>query len=519
MFSGVFVVFLNALYGPRRILLPAAAIFTVTSVLLPFSPKFWMMLRLAVIAGMASGTFYSLTLTFVLTALPKRLIIFGIAAYAADIVFVSNIASAIKGWYAEYLCWHWIFWNAALFTPLMIAFVYLGIPQRPPADARPSWPGFIYFSLGVSLLYGALDQEERLDWLNSGVIVAMFAAAFFLLAAALIRRIVQANPTLDLSFLNRRNIIILAFSIFVFKFVHLATIALIPGFLNNIQQYRALQTDNALAWVAAPMFAVVWLVAVIVIPTTSRLILAFGLTIVAVGWRIYAHLNSSWAGSSFKMMELLLAVALACTYIGLVSSIVLEGLEAGALTSATKAATFSGFMHFVRIFGGEVGVTAMTRFISVREQFHSNLLGLHVEVGSWLIDERLRVLSRPVPGIRGVRGGTRASARDPRPASPRAGLHTGNSRRIHLNQVDGGRLSSYDGALAATQDQLQRPEEYEMSCLHLYRILTVTGPAALSAVPQYAADIRHLTLSEAVQIAISQNRELQIALLKVTEFE
>src|SRR5262249_29881378 len=54
---------------------------------------------------------------------------------------------------------------------------------------------------------------------------------------------------------------------------------------------------------------------------------------------------------------------------------------------------FSGFMHFVRIFGGAVGVAAMTRFISVREQFHSNLLGLRVQGGSWLTDERLRMLS------------------------------------------------------------------------------------------------------------------------------
>jgi DHA2 family multidrug resistance protein len=154
MFSGVFIVFLNALFGPRRILLPAAAIFTVTSGLLPFAPKFWVMLGLVVIAGLASGTFYSLTLTFVLTALPKGLIIFGIAAYAADILFVSNVASAIEGWYAENLSWRWIFWNAAVFTPFMIACVYLGIPPRTPSETGPSWRGFTYFSLGVSLLYG-----------------------------------------------------------------------------------------------------------------------------------------------------------------------------------------------------------------------------------------------------------------------------------------------------------------------------------------------------------------------------
>ena len=50
-------------------------------------------------------------------------------------------------------------------------------------------------------------------------------------------------------------------------------------------------------------------------------------------------------------------------------------------------------MHFVRIFGGQIGVSVMTRFISVREQFHSNLLGLHAQVGNWLSDERVRMLS------------------------------------------------------------------------------------------------------------------------------
>src|SRR6202046_2416890 len=77
MFSGVFVVFVNSLLGPRRILLPAAVIFTIVSAILPFVPGYWPMLFLTVIAGLSSGTFYSLTLTFVLTTLPTRLILFG----------------------------------------------------------------------------------------------------------------------------------------------------------------------------------------------------------------------------------------------------------------------------------------------------------------------------------------------------------------------------------------------------------------------------------------------------------
>jgi len=141
------------------------------------------------------------------------------------------------------------------------------------------------------------------------------------------------------------------------------------------------------------MFVLVLFVALTVIQTNSRLILAVGLTTGAVSCWICAHLDSSWAGNNFEVMELLLAAGLACSYVGLVGSIVLEGLEAGALSSAANAATFSGFMHFIRIFGGEVGVAVMTRLISVREQFHSNMLGLRVQTGSWVTDDRLRMLS------------------------------------------------------------------------------------------------------------------------------
>jgi hypothetical protein len=50
-----------------------------------------------------------------------------IAAYAADIVFVSNIASLLEGWYIDHLSWHWIFWTAALFSPVMMLCVHFGI--------------------------------------------------------------------------------------------------------------------------------------------------------------------------------------------------------------------------------------------------------------------------------------------------------------------------------------------------------------------------------------------------------
>src|SRR5215467_5582095 len=56
MFIGPFSVFLGGLLGARRVLLWAAAIFILCSILPPFSPNLRVMLCLQVFSGLASGT-------------------------------------------------------------------------------------------------------------------------------------------------------------------------------------------------------------------------------------------------------------------------------------------------------------------------------------------------------------------------------------------------------------------------------------------------------------------------------
>ena len=58
-----------------------------------------------------------------------------------------------------------------------------------------------------------------------------------------------------------------------------------------------------------------------------------------------------------------------------------------------------------------------------------------------------------------------------------------------------------------------------MTRAYLFRILSIAGLAVLPAIPQYAAEVRHLSLSDAVHLAISQNRALKIARWKVAENE
>src|SRR5215469_7410267 len=78
MFIGPFSVFLGGLMGPRRILLTAAAIFTLLLIFLPFIHSYGLVIVTLGLAGLTSGTFYPLTLTFALRNIPLKYLPFTI---------------------------------------------------------------------------------------------------------------------------------------------------------------------------------------------------------------------------------------------------------------------------------------------------------------------------------------------------------------------------------------------------------------------------------------------------------
>src|ERR1700741_4348159 len=72
MFIGPFSVYLGGLLGPRRVLLIAAAVFGATCAFLPLIHSYSLLVAALIVAGLTSGTFYPLTLTFALRVAPLR---------------------------------------------------------------------------------------------------------------------------------------------------------------------------------------------------------------------------------------------------------------------------------------------------------------------------------------------------------------------------------------------------------------------------------------------------------------
>lgn len=397
MFIGPFSVYLGGLLGPRRVLLTSAVIFTLLMGLLPFTHGIGPVLAMLALAGLTAGTFYPLTLSFVLRNLPMRYVLLGIAMYAIDIVFTTDASTSLEALFMDHYAWRWIFWGPALATPLMIALLHYGMPQTPlpkPEPGKPpiSWRGFLYASLGASLIYTGLDQGQRLNWFHSGTIVACFVTGAFLIGASAVRHFVLPHPLINFHFLWRRNTLLLSLVLVSFRFVMLAAVVSIPNFLGSVQGYLPLQTGHVLLWIAAPQFLLGLGAMALMRWIDPRLLLAAGFGIVGLACVMDAQLSSVWAGSTFVTAQMVMAVGLPLAFNALVGSLILEVVNTGALKRPIDTLTFAGFFQTVRLLGGEMGSTLMGRFISVREQFHSNLLGLGVNLGNPITAHRLMAL-------------------------------------------------------------------------------------------------------------------------------
>jgi len=396
MFIGPFSVYFGGLLGPRRVLLFAAGVFTVTCAFLPFIHSYSLLVAALIVAGLTSGTFYPLTLTFALRITPLRFLPFTMAFYATFIDGAVNVAPSLYGWYRDHLSWHWMFWNSAVIAPVMMICIYFGIP---PAPARkkdgpvPSFVGFLYLSAGLALMFAAIQQGERLDWWRSGVFNALFWSGAFFTLCALIRRLCGPNPLVALPYLWQWNTVLLGMLLFSFRFTLTGTIILIPQSLA-IRGFEADQIGPAVIWSAVPLLLITFIAALLMLQKLDpRLLLAVGLTCTAFAVCLNAEYTTAWSAANYYRTELLMGVGQAVSLIGLVGCIILQGVFTGGLSKPQWILTFSAFFHTIRLFGGTTGAVYMAHFLADREKLHSNFLGLHVTQGSWITDGNLRALA------------------------------------------------------------------------------------------------------------------------------
>jgi MFS transporter, DHA2 family, multidrug resistance protein len=104
--------------------------------------------------------------------------------------------------------------------------------------------------------------------------------------------------------------------------------------------------------------------------------------LIGIACLMATNLTSDWATDDFLASQVLQALGQS---FALTSVIV---LAVGSMNPA-DALTVGALLQTSRLFGGEIGTAFMQTFVRIREQIHSNLIGLHVDSLAGVTADRL----------------------------------------------------------------------------------------------------------------------------------
>jgi DHA2 family multidrug resistance protein len=282
------------------------------------------------------------------------------------------------------------------------------ITVRPPSDRFALLAG----GSGLALIYGALGQGNRLDWLNSGFEWGLLLAGSLVLLAFFVHEARTPNPLVNLKVVLDAPIPSLFVLVAFLRLTILATSYLIPLYLGSVRGYRDLEVGDTLVWIAIPQLLICPIAALILRRSDPRLLASIGFIFISVACLMVAYnLTPIWGSTQFLPSALMQAVGQSFALSGVIFFGVLH-------LKLKDALTFGAVLQTARLMGGEIGSAFVTTLARVREQVASNLIGLHVYRGD------ARVLQRI-----GGYGATTTHVIDPVGAAHRGQLVLGNVLR------------------------------------------------------------------------------------------
>jgi DHA2 family multidrug resistance protein len=398
------VAWLATVFGLRRVLGIPSLVYALVSLLVPFAHDYTALIALSIAHGLLLGTFVPATLMIIFRNLPMKWWLPAIALYSIRVGFALDIGSALVGFYVEHWGWQWLYWQGVVIAPLMGLMVYLGTPREPVNRdllRHADWGGMLLLGASLSMVYAGLDQGNRLDWLGSGTVTALLLSGAVLFVGFLINETMARQPWAHVNVLFSRNVGLSLAVILLYTLAGLSNSSLVPNFLGTVALLRPEQSGALLlVYGALPMLVLVPLSIFLLRHFDARTVLVVGLSAFAAANLWGTQLSHVWALGDFTGIVMLLSVGQAFTLLPII-------ILAVSNSDTSRATAFAAYIQIMRLGGAEIGVALMGTWLRVREQVHSNFLGLHVENGSIDVTQVLRQLADGFAG----RGAAAASAR------------------------------------------------------------------------------------------------------------
>lgn len=359
--------FFCKLMGRKNFYTFSLVLFTLSSCLCGFANSLGMMVGARILQGIGGGGLLPISQAVLLEAFPKEKRGEAMAVFGLVVVMAPIIGPVIGGWITDNYSWPWIFFiNLPIgILTLYLTYVFLEDPPyaKKQANVKIDYLGFFLLIIWMITLQVILDKGNTKDWFGSPFIVRLslvFALSFL---CFMISQVTRKNTLLDLSVCKDKNFMVGTFVQVIMMAVILASVTILPQFLQSMMGYTAYLSGLSLMPRGLGALIALSISGAISRKIDNRYLAVWGLLVVAAGGLMLGNLSLDIAPIDIAFPNFLFGMGMGFCMMPLVSLSVIT-LKNSQMTNA------SGLQNLVKNIGGAVGTSLISTLITRMSQVH-----------------------------------------------------------------------------------------------------------------------------------------------------
>lgn len=363
--------FFCKLMGRKNFFILSIILFTAASFLCGTSRSLPEMVIMRVLQGFGGGALLPLSQAIMLELFPVEKRAQSMALFGLVVVIAPIIGPVLGGWITTNWSWPFIY-----FINIPVGILAVGLSKKyiedPPyarkhENVKIDKLGFFMLIGWLTCMQVVLDKGNDADWFGSTWVcwmtffAVLFAVLFFYVQST------KKDSLIDLKVFKDANFSLGTFVQIVMQGVLLASLAILPQFLQGLMGYDAYLSGLAMMPRGVGALTTVIFIGTIGSKINAKLLVMIGLGLLGLSSFALCELNLQIATINIAIPNFIMGVGMVMSMIPIIT------LSTMTLSN-TQMTNASGVQNLLKNLGGAIGTSIVTTLLSRKAQAHQNFL-------------------------------------------------------------------------------------------------------------------------------------------------
>jgi DHA2 family multidrug resistance protein len=354
--------FITARWGRKRVFMWSVVGFTLASMLCGAAQTLPEIVLFRLLQGIFGASLVPLSQAVLLDTYPPEQHGKAMAMWGVGVMVGPILGPTLGGWLTEYYNWRWVFYINLPFGVL----AWLGLAafvRETPIDRSRRFDllGFALLSLGIGAMQMMLDRGQSLDWFANPEIIIEALLAGLALYLFVAHMFTHDHPFIEPGLFKDRNFSVGLVLIFIVGIILLATMALLPPFMQSLLGFPVIDVGYLLAPRGVGTMIAMMMVGKLSGRVDVRYMIFFGLILTSLSLWEMTRFNANIDGWDIVRTGVTQGFGLGFIFVPL-STITFASLAARYRNEGT--ALFS----LMRNIGSSIGISVVMTYLAQRTQ-------------------------------------------------------------------------------------------------------------------------------------------------------